>query len=98
MEWHSPDGEDALIVHRFHKLFQASAWLLFGWVQSPKSCLKVIRNRAVLDLEWNGMKLGEPAALLYLLRGARCERPPARLCLFKWQMSQTSGSTRDPIN
>ncbi len=100
MKWHSPDGKDALIVHRFHKLFQASAWLLFGWAKSPKSCLKVIRSRAVLDLVKSGVEwsLESPAALLYLLWGARCERPPARLCLFKWQMSQTSGSTRDPIN
>lgn len=92
--WRSPDAEDALSAHKFRMLFRASAWRLV----SPKSYSKKIILRCSRPEERSGLDFGEAAGLLYLFRGARCERPPARLCLFKWQMSQTSGSTRDPIN
>lgn len=83
MKWRSPDGKDALIVHRFHKLFQASAWLLFGWVKSPKSCLKVIRSRAVLDLVKSGVEWSlESQRLFYTCSGARGVNDPQRAFVF----------------
>lgn len=93
--------ESRMWTHWLSKRFVSSSRHLHGfWLVFPKYLFKRKLSAAEMlsSLEWSRMLLVEPGAVLYLLGDARCERPPVRFCLFKWQMSQTSGATRDPIN